>query len=380
MRVLFTDCVELVGSACRPFEGTKKYVSTGAVDTDHIVEANTEVVEYSRKPTRANLEVEAGAILFAKMQATEKTLMIDSVLANNIYSTGFCAVRAKEGVLTDRCLYHLLRSDVFLLQKDKQCSGATQKAISNRGLAKIEISLPVFCEQDRIASQLDAVMGLVARRQKEMAALDDLIKSRFVEMFGDLRDNKYRMPIEAMENVTIGINDGEHGKVERAKDGPFFLSARNISGGVLDYETAAHVTQAEFERISKRFNPTPGDVVLTCAGTIGRAAIVGDVPFVSDRDVALIKPDRDKVLSEYLLAYFQSDDALEQMGQLTHAATIAHLYLGKIKSMRLLIPPMEKQREFASFVAQVDKSKFAVRQAIEQLETLKASLMQEYFG
>ena len=250
--------------------------------------------------------------------------------------------------------YHQFSGRDWSAGTNKAVMGAT---LNKKTLADMVVAVPDAEEQAKVAAVLDGVELEIDLQQRRLAAYDQLVKSRFVEMFGDLRGNKHCFPIETMEKVAIGIYDGEHGKVERAKDGPLFLSARNIGGGVLDYETAAHVTQAEYERISKRFNPMLGDVVLTCAGTIGRAAIVGDVPFVSDRDVALIKPDRDKVLSEYLLAFFKSDDALEQMGQLTHAATIAHLYLGKIKSMRLLIPPIVKQREFASFVQQVDKSR-----------------------
>ena len=75
---MFTECVDLAGSACKPFSGTKKYVSTGAVDVDHINEADTEIVDYEGKPSRANLEAVPGDVLFARMQGMKKTLMIDS--------------------------------------------------------------------------------------------------------------------------------------------------------------------------------------------------------------------------------------------------------------------------------------------------------------
>ena len=189
--LLFTECVDLVGSACKPFDGTKKYVSTGAVDVDHINDLDTVTVNYEGKPSRANLEVMAGDVLFAKMQGTRKTLLIDPVLANHIYSTGFCAVRAKKGVLTERCLYHLLTSKVFLSQKDKNCSGATQKAITNAGLGQISIKIPSIGEQCDITDQLDAIIAIITKRKQELTALDELIKVRFVEMFGDTMSNPF---------------------------------------------------------------------------------------------------------------------------------------------------------------------------------------------
>ena len=187
--LLFTDCVDFVGAACKAFSGMKKYVSTGAVDVDHINDSETEIVDYDGKPSRANLEVIAGDVLFAKMQGTKKTLLIDPVLAKHFYSTGFCAVRTKKAILTERCLYHILMSEMFLSQKDKNCSGAAQKSITNAGLGKIVIHVPSVEEQNNIAHQLDAVIGIITKRQQELSTLDDLIKARFVEMFGDPRTN-----------------------------------------------------------------------------------------------------------------------------------------------------------------------------------------------
>ena len=172
--LLFTDCVDFVGSACKPFAGMKKYVSTVAVNVDHINDSETEIVDYDGKPSRANLEVMAGDVLFAKMQGTKKTLLIDPVLAKHIYSTGFCAVRAKKAILTERCLYHILTSEMFLSQKDKNCSGATQKAITNAGLGKIVIRVPSIEMQNDIADQLDAVINIIAKRQQELSTLDEL--------------------------------------------------------------------------------------------------------------------------------------------------------------------------------------------------------------
>lgn len=114
----FTDCVEIVGEACQPFSGYKQYVSTGAVAINHISNDDIELVDYDGKPSRANLIAKSGDILFAKMMGTKKTLHLDEDTAQNIYSTGFCAVRARPTVLTDRCLYHLLTSKAFLDQKD----------------------------------------------------------------------------------------------------------------------------------------------------------------------------------------------------------------------------------------------------------------------
>lgn len=178
----FTECVDLVGTAVKNYAGTKLYVSTGALDCDHIDFSQVEDVSFKDKPSRANLCAENGDILFAKMQGTKKTLVLDAETSDYIYSTGFVAARPRTNIISDRCLYHIVTSADFLRQKDKNCSGATQKAITNKGLEKIMISIPDIDIQPEIASKLDhldTAMQLCCGIQER---LDDIVKSRQVGM------------------------------------------------------------------------------------------------------------------------------------------------------------------------------------------------------
>lgn len=177
----FTECVELVGSAVKSYDGTKPYVSTGALDCDHIVFSQVERVSFKEKPSRANLCAENGDILFAKMQGTKKTLVLDTKTSSYIYSTGFMAVRPKADIISERCLYHLVTGDDFLRQKDKNCSGATQKAITNKGLEKIMVPVPDITLQPEISNKLDRVDIAVELCNRILERLDDIVKSRQVE-------------------------------------------------------------------------------------------------------------------------------------------------------------------------------------------------------
>lgn len=177
----FTECVDLVGSAVKKYDGTKIYVSTGALDCDHIDFSQTEKVSFNDKPSCANLCVESGDILFAKMQGTKKTLVLNDETSTYIYSTGFAAVRPKADIISGRCLYHLVTSTDFLHQKDKNCSGATQKAITNAGLAKITVSIPDAALQQEVTSKLDKLDTAVNLCSKILDRLDEIVKSRQVE-------------------------------------------------------------------------------------------------------------------------------------------------------------------------------------------------------
>lgn len=180
-RIPFTECVDLVGSAVKKYDGTEIYVSTGALDCDHIDFSQTENVSFKDKPSCANLCAESGDILFAKMQGKKKTLVLNDETSTYIYSTGFAAVRPKADIISERCLYHLVTGDDFLRQKDKNCSGATQKAITNKGLEKIMVFVPNIDLQPNISDKLDRLDTIVELSNRILDRLDDIVKSRWVK-------------------------------------------------------------------------------------------------------------------------------------------------------------------------------------------------------
>lgn len=269
------DCMTLVGGTPLRFEGEKTYVSTGAVDCDHVDYAQTERVTYDNRPSRANLSVAEGDILFAKMCGTKKTLRIDRPLSEHLYSTGFCAVRANESLMDAALLYHLLASDQFLTQKDQNSSGATQKAITNAGLRKIVIQVPDLPEQRKLAANLDCIEQMMANRREQLVSFDQLVKSRFIELFGTVKDNPYHFPTATLKEVCHKITDGKHGGCEQETDsGYYYVGAREIYDGVIHYDTAPQITFADFAKDYRRCNIEQGDMVIVNTGaTIGKSAI-----------------------------------------------------------------------------------------------------------
>ncbi len=177
------ECMEIVGSSPEAFRDEKVYVSTGAVDIDNIDYSQTELVTYNNRPSRANLVAQIEDILFAKMFGTKKVLMLDKTTSQNIYSTGFFAVRANKNIITPKCLYYLISSESFLEQKDKNCSGATQKAITNTGLKKVVVNIPNIEEQEKLTKKFDIIDKLIRMRQQQLLKLDELVKSRYLGEF-----------------------------------------------------------------------------------------------------------------------------------------------------------------------------------------------------
>ena len=374
----FTDCVEIVGEACQPFSGYKQYVSTGAVAINHISNDDIELVDYDGKPSRANLIAKSGDILFAKMMGTKKTLHLDEDTAQNIYSTGFCAVRARPTVLTDRCLYHLLTSKAFLDQKDKNCSGATQKAITNAGLSKITIKAPSIGQQASIAQQLDRIASIIALRQSELQKLDELIKARFVEMFGDPGYNSKRLPIQRLCKLgSLDRGRSQHRPRNDPKllNGPYPLIQTGEVASAGLYITKYKNTYSELGlRQSKMWSA--GTLCITIAANIAQTAILTFDACFPDSVVGFLPNDSiNAIYMHYWFGFFQKilEKQAPQVAQ-------KNINLKILSELNVIVPTQEKQEQFAAFVEQTDKSKVAVQKALDEAQLLFDSLMQKYFG
>ena len=374
----FLDCISVVGSTPSRFQGTKKYVSTGAVATTEIDESEVVEVSYEDRPSRANLTAEAGDILFAKMQGTRKTLLLDSETEENIYSTGFYAVRANPEIITTECLYYLVDSELFLAQKDKNCSGATQKAITNGGLAKIEIRIPPLSEQAALTEKLRYLTQLIADRKKQLELFDEVIKSRFIEMFGDCKESR------KLEDYAVLITKGASPKwqgFDYCDEGVLFVTSENVREGFLDLSKRKYLPQG-INDILPRSVLKKNDILINIVNaSIGRAAIYDSDELANiNQAVALVRLKPDVLNLSFLLTYLNSDEACASYDFMKVGGDKANLSLKNISDLKIPVASMERQLEFESFKKQTDKSKFEIQKSLEKLETLKKALMQKYFG
>ena len=262
----------------------------------------------------------------------------------------------------------------------------TVKHLSAKELNKVVIPMPSLEEQRKIAGSLQKVDELITLRKEQLTKLDRLVKSRFIELFGDVKTNKFGWEKCRFGDVATKITDGEHGTVPRVEKGESYLyfMARNITkDGNIDLTETSYVPEEVHRKIYKRCNPETGDILLVCVGaTIGKCTIVPKdfEEFSMARSVALIKPDRQKVNSTFLISLLKSDAIQNDISNCAHAAAQAGLYTNMIINLDAFLPPMELQDQFATFVEQTDKSKFEIQKSLEKLETLKKALMQKYFG
>ena len=262
----------------------------------------------------------------------------------------------------------------------KYFSGATIPHIYFKDYQKEKLPLLTIEEQRKIADNLRKIDRLIELCSGILQKLDVLVKSRFVEMFGDLRLNPKGWQVQNFDELSEIITDGEHATPRRKTHGIYLLSARNVLNHAIQLEDVDFIDQDEYDRISKRIVPREGDVLVSCSGSVGRCCHVpAGLKFQMVRSAALIrfKEEISPIFAEYMIT---SDYVQEQIEAAKTASSQANLFQGKIAKLRGFVPPLELQNKFAAFVEQTDKSKLAVKQVLEKAETLKKALMQEYFG
>ena len=236
-------------------------------------------------------------------------------------------------------------------------TGAAQPGLNIDILNNLEIDVPIIGEQIAQATVLNKINGMIRNRKRELEKLDDLIKARFVEMFGDLHYNPKGWDIKSFDELTILITDGEHATPRRVEQGIYLLSARNVHNHSLQLADVDYIDEEEYERIAKRIIPQEGDVLISCSGTVGRCCSVpAGIKFQMVRSAALLrfKDSINPVFAEYMIT---SDYIQEQINSSKTASSQANLFQGKIAKLKGFVPPIELQNEFLNFVAQVDKSK-----------------------
>ena len=295
-------------------------------------------------------------------------------------STEFHILRPNSTAISGEWLYYLTAWSSFRRNAEQHMTGsAGQKRVPKCFLESYRLTVPSLGRQKQQVEQLDCIKKTIELREQQLSKLDDLIKARFVEMFGDMRTNPKGWSIQTFEELTELITDGEHATPKRVDRGIYLLSARNVLNHSLNLEDVDYIDQEEYDRIAKRIVPREGDVLISCSGTVGRCCSVpSGMVFQMVRSAALLrfKPLINPVFAEYMIT---SDYLQEQINSSKTASSQANLFQGKIAKLRGFVPPIELQNDFLSFVNQVEKSKAAVQKALDEARLLFDSMMQEYF-
>ena len=279
-------------------------------------------------------------------------------------------------------LYYFMEG--YIEELRKQAIGGVIKYIKLGNLTDALIELPSVDEQKSIVEILVKAKGILEKRNDELNALDNLIKARFVEMFGDPGTNPMGWKETTIGEECFYIKDGPHKSlpdIGRENGGHPFISVRNIVDGCIDFSTAKYISDEDYADAIKKCHPEKGDMLYSKGGTTGIAKLIDvDVEFANWVHVAVLKFDKKKLNGVFFENMLNGVYCYEQSQRLTKGIANRDLVLSAMAQIKMYRPPMELQQQFAAFVAQVTKSKVAVQKALDEAQLLFDSLMQQYFG
>ncbi len=247
-------------------------------------------------------------------------------------------------------------------------------------VSRYDVAEADYSKQKEICIHLDKLYSIIKMREDEIARLDELIKARFVELFGDPVSNSKCFTKEELGKVCTKITDGTHDTPERYSEGYLLITGKNIRASGIIYDYVEYVSEEDHKVIYARCNPEYEDVLYTNIGVNYGTACLNDLQYeFSMKNVALLKPDRNRINGYYLwICLNLMRDHILLMNQVGGAQTF--MGLATIKKIVIPIPPIELQNGFIDDIKQVDKSKVAVQKSLDETQRLFDSLMQEYFG
>ena len=267
-----------------------------------------------------------------------------------------------------------LRKNMYLLENGFK--GAGLKHISREYIANIEISLPEILEQNKLDSQFDLIESSITNHKKMLEKYDTLIKSRFIEMFGDLVKNTKNWKIK---NFTECAEIDTH----MVKDFEKYADYPHIGIDSIEKETgilSGYRTVKEDNVISGKYLFTPEHIIYSKIRPNLNKVAMPNFEGLCSADAYPILVKKNIATREYLTYVMRSDFFVSYILAFSRRANMPKVNKEQVERFDLPVPPLDLQNQFASFVQQIDKSKFAVQKSLEKAETLYKSLMQEYFG
>ena len=295
-------------------------------------------------------------------------------------------LRANTNLLLPRYLYYFCKNFDF----EKLNRTVTIPSLTKSDLLKIEIDLPDLVEQQNIINILDKVSRLIDQRQKQLSKLDELVKSRFVELFGDPFDAT-RWTVKELKDVSESMIDGSNVNTDfyESQGDVLFLRIQNVWCNEFRLDDSVYITQEINNKHYYETSLKTGDLLITKIGryytkdsSLGRVSVYrGEDDCANYSNNIMRVRLNDCVNSEFVNILLNLDDYQRYIKRTSKGGTDKRaLSKSLIGSYPIIIPPKTLQDEFVSLVKQIDKSKFEVKESLEKLETLKKALMQEYFG
>lgn len=345
------------------------------LDTHYLKDTPRKITEQGLASCGASI-LPAGSVLFSSRAPIGHVAINAVPMATN---QGFKSFIPKAGVLDAKFLFHWLRKNKAYLES--LGNGATFKEVSKATVARIEIDLPPFPEQRRIAAILDQADALRAKRREALAQLDSLTQSIFIEMFGDPVVNPMSWNCRSLDEVTNKVTDGEHLNPPFSESGMPIVMAGNVLVDQIDLDATKKVETALGQQFRKKCGPEYGDLLI-----VGRGATIGRLCRVNVHDsfclmgsVILVKPDRSVLDERYLSGMLSMPTMHAMLYKSSGSSAQQAIYLKDVKRLACPLPPLLLQQAFSKRIQAVEVLSAIQRTTLAELDTLFASLQHRAF-
>jgi len=312
-----------------------------------------------------------------------KTAIVEQLNKKIIHGMNLLCLRANHQVIPKYIFYYFQTQPFKNALTKIMKKSVNQASISVSDLKKIEITISSYSEQSNSVAILEQLDYQISLRQQQLQTLAQLVKSRFYEMFGDPVLNEMDWEVCTLKEICIKLTDGTHSSPKSFSTGKYrYVTAKNIKPSGFDFSNITFVSEEVHRSIYARCNPEQGDVLYIKDGATTGIAMVNtlDEEFTLLSSVALLKQNRKLINGCFLTSVLNHDMMFSNIRRNMGGAAITRLTISKLNNIQIPLPPLALQNQFADFVAEVDKSQLACQKSLDELETLKKSLMQAYFG
>ena len=381
-------CIQITDGSHNPPMGVEQsnylMLSSKNIDDDYITLNDPRYLsqeDFEAENRRTNIK--PNDLLITIVGTIGRVAIVPNSLTEFCVQRSVAVLKPKPEIVYNRFLMHYLQSMRPYLEQESR--GVAQKGIYLKQLSNLSIILPPLDEQRKIAAVLDKVSDLSAKRRQQLDKLDEIVKSRFIEMFGNPKSNPNSYPISQLSEHIKFLTSGSRGWAQYCVDNgsEWFITIKNVKDCRISIDNMQPINAPDNAE-AKRTKVQEGDLLISITADLGRTGVVTkEIPdhgAYINQHLTCIRLNKEILNPMYVAFFMESPAGKEQFESKNQSAVKAGLNFNSINSLRLLVPPLELQNQFAAFVAQTDKSKLAIQKSLEKLEILKKSLMQKYFG
>ena len=325
------------------------------------------------------VQFDTACVLYSKLRPNLNKVVVPE--QNGFATSEMLPLRPNKDVLSRDYLAVFLRSDSFVTWAVSKTAGAKMPRLGTKELLSKEIPLPSLKEQERISKQFGKVDELIALRKEQLAKLDELVKARFVEMFGDAVSNEKGRPLATLAEIAE-IKIGPFGSLLHKEDyktgGHALINPSHIIGGRIVIDDNLTIDDAKYAELSA-YHLYPGDIVMGRRGEMGRCAVVYQNGLLCGTGSLIIRPN-ERMKPYFLQSILSSPTYKKVIEDKAVGVTMMNLNVPIVSELTVPLLPVDLQEQFIRFMEKTDETKLTIQASLDKLEVMKKALMQEYFG